>query len=135
MTAQSQARSLVETEGRQGIAPVKGSTTIWQGSLVVSENSLAIPGKTAASGLTVLGVAEDTVKNTGADGALTVPFKRGTFKFFNLGADPLVAGDVGKDCYIVDDQTVAKTSNSSARSVAGKTISVESDGVFVRVGY
>ena len=135
MTAQSQARSLDEMEGKQGVAPVKGSTTIWQGALVVSESGLAIPGKTAASGLTILGVAEETVKNTGADGALKVPFRRGVFKFFNLGADAVVAGDVGKDCYLVDDQTVAKTSNTNAHSVAGKVIAVESDGVFVRVGY
>lgn len=133
MTAMSQARSLIEIEGVFSEAPMKGSTTILQGALVVSESGLAVPGKTAAS-LTVLGMARETVVNSGADGAKKIPFKRGIFKFFNLGADPVVAGDVSKDCYIVDDQTVAKTSNSSARSIAGKVMAVESDGVFVRVG-
>lgn len=135
MTAMSQARQPVEQEGVHYEAPVKGSTTIYQGALVVMESGLAIPAKTAASGLTVLGCAVATAANAGADGAVKVIAKRGTFKFFNLGVDAVVAGDVGKDCYIVDDQTVAKTSNSNARCVAGKVVRVESDGVFVRVGY
>lgn len=133
MTAQTQARSVVEQAGQFIEAPMKGATTIFQGALVVTESGLAVPGKTAAS-LTVLGVAERTVVNSGADSAAKVLAKRGTYKFFNHGADAVVAGDVGKDCYIVDDQTVAKTSNSSARSIAGKVIAVESDGVFVKVG-
>lgn len=135
MTAQSQARSVVEQQGIHIEAPVKGATTIWQGALVVMESALAIPGKTAASGLIVLGVAEQTVVNSGGDGAAKVVAKQGTFKFFNLGADPILAGDVGKDAYIVDDQTFAKTSNSSARSIGGKVARVESDGVFIRVGF
>lgn len=134
MTAMSQARSLIEIEGVHSEGPMKGATTILQGALVVMESGLAIPGKTAA-GLTVLGIAVATVQNTGADGAKKVQTKRGTFKFFNLGADAVVVGDVGKDCYLVDDQTVAKTSNTNARSIAGKVIAVESDGVFVRVGF
>lgn len=134
MTAQTQARSVVEHEGVYSEAPVKGATTIHQGALVVTDSGLAVPGKTATS-LTVLGVAVTTVQNVGADGAKKVLAKRGTFKFFNLGADAILAGDVGKDCFIVDDQTVAKTNGTNTRSVAGKIIGVEADGVFVRVGY
>ena len=134
MTAQTQARSLVEQEGIHSEAPVKGATTIYQGALVVTESGLAIPGKTA-TGLTVLGVAVTTVANAGADGAKKVPTKRGVFKFFNLASDAVAAGDVGKDCYIVDDQTIAKTAATNTRSVAGKVIAVEADGVFVRVGF
>lgn len=135
MTALSAARQPIEVEGKFGLAPVKGSTTIWQGALVVSESSLAVPGKTGAS-LTTLGVAEETVKNTGADGAVKVKFRRGVFDFANsTSTDEITAGDVNKDCYIVDDQTVAKTSNSSARSVAGKIMNVENGRVFVRLGY
>ncbi len=134
MTAMSQARTLVETEGRQSNPPMKGATTILQGALVVMEAGLAVPGKTALN-LTAVGVAKETVVNAGADGATKVPTERGTFKFFNLASDPVVAGDIQKDCYIVDDQTVAKTSGTNTRSVAGKIIEVEADGVFVRVGY
>ncbi|TCU35446.1 hypothetical protein [Rhizobium azibense] len=133
MTAMSQARPIVEIEGKFTSAPMKGATTILQGALVVTENSLAVPGKSAV-GLTVLGIAEETVVNSGTDGAKRVNARRGTFKFFNLAADAIVAGDVGKDCYLVDDQTVAKTNGTNTRSMAGKIINVESDGVFVKVG-
>ncbi|WP_439604346.1 hypothetical protein [Shinella sp.] len=134
MTAMNAARQPVEMEGVYSSAPVKGATTILQGALAVMESGLAVPGKTALN-LIVLGVSEETVVNAGADGAAKVHTKRGVFKFFNLGADPVLVGDVGKDCYLVDDQTVAKGSGTNTRSVAGKIISVESDGVFVRVGY
>ena len=42
--------------------------------------------------------------------------------------------DVGADCYIVDDQTVAKTNGTNTRSVAGKIIAVDADGVWVKLG-
>lgn len=134
MTAQTQARSVVEQEGVHSEAPVKGATTIFQGALVVTESGLAIPGKTAV-GLIVLGIAVTTVQNAGADGAKKVLTKRTTVKLFNHGADAILPGDVGKDCFIVDDQTVAKTNGTNTRSVAGKIIAVEADGVFVRVGF
>ena len=135
MTALSQARQPIEVEGKFGVAPVKGATTIWQGALVVADSALAVPGKTA-TGLVILGIAEETVKNSGGDGAAKVKFRRGTFDFTNSAStDEITAGDIGKDAYIVDDQTVAKTDGAGTRSVAGKIIKVESDGVFVRVGY
>lgn len=134
MTALSQARPVVQIEGRQSNPPVKGSTTIYQGGLVVMDAGLAVPGKTALS-LTAVGIAQQTVVNSGADGAKKVPIERGVFKFANLATDAVVAGDIGKDCYIVDDQTVAKTSGTNTRSIAGKVIEVDADGVFVRVGY
>lgn len=134
MTALSQARPVVQIEGRQSNPPMKGATTIHQGGLVVMDAGLAVPGRTAV-GLIAAGVAQQTVVNAGADGAKKVPIERGTFKFANLGADAVTAADIQKDCYIVDDQTVAKTSGSNTRSIAGKVIEVEADGVFVRVGY
>lgn len=133
MTPLSQARPVVQTEGRQYNPPVKGATTIHQGALVVMDSGLAVPGRTA-TGLIALGIAQVSVANTGADGAKKVPVERGTFKFANLGADAVTAADIGKDCYIVDDQTVAKTSATNTRSIAGKVIEVDADGVFVRVG-
>ncbi|CAH0339581.1 hypothetical protein [Rhizobium sp. CECT 9324] len=132
MTAMSQARSIIETEGHRSNPPMKGATTIFQGALVVMDAGVAIPGKTGLN-LIAVGVSEQTVVNSGADGAKTVPVKRTTLKLFNHGADAVTAADIGKDCYIVDDQTVAKTSGTNTRSVAGKVMSVEADGVFVRI--
>ena len=61
--------------------------------------------------------------------------RQGVFKFENSSAgDAIAIAEIGDDCYIVDDQTVAKTNGGSTRSVAGKVIDVVSDGVFVLVG-
>ena len=46
-------------------------------------------------------------------------------------ADAITLADVGSDCYIVDDQTVAKTNGTNTRSVAGKVFDVDADGVWV----
>lgn len=135
MTAMSGPRVPIEKEGRSSNPPVKGSTTIHQGALVVMESGLAIPGK-VGTGLTAIGIAEESVVNSGADGAKRVVTRRGTFKFFNSAdADEVTAADIGKDCFVVDDQTVAKTNGTNTRSAAGAVIDVEADGgVFVRLG-
>lgn len=50
-------------------------------------------------------------------------------------ATGLVAqADVGADCYVVDDQTVARTSATNTRSRAGIVVAVEPDGVWVQIG-
>lgn len=122
-------------EGNKSTPPMKGSTKIWNGALVVMDTGLAVPGK-AATGLVTLGIATETVDNTnGGDGDVKVTVERGCFKFFNsTSTDAIAAADIGKDCYVVDDQTVAKTNGTNTRSVAGKVVDVDSDGVWVQVG-
>ena len=49
--------------------------------------------------------------------------------------DLIAQADAGSDCYIVDDQTVAKTSGTNTRSRAGIVLAVDADGgVWVQVG-
>lgn len=132
MTALTAARLVQEKEGVHSTAPVKAATTIFQGALTVMAAGLAVPGSTA-TGLAPIGVAVETVENGGADGARNVTTKRGTFKFHNLLADAIAAADIGQPCFIVDDQTVAKTDGTGTRSQAGTVIDVDSDGVWVRI--
>ncbi|MCO5059644.1 MAG: hypothetical protein M9905_17540 [Rhizobiaceae bacterium] len=139
MTAMSGPRVPVEKEGRTSTVPVKGATTIHQGALVVNDAGYAAPGRTATD-LIALGIAEESVANAGANGAKSITIRRGTFKFFNSAdAQEVTAADIGKECFIADDQTVAKTDGAASpdpatRSVAGIVIDVAADGVFVRVG-
>jgi hypothetical protein len=118
---------------------VKANTKIWKGGLVVKEASgYAKPGVTA-TGLIALGVARDSVDNTvgaAANGSKFVTCDVGEFEFENSASADLIAiGDIGADCYIVDDQTVAKTDGTGTRSRAGKIINVTAAGkVVVRVG-
>jgi hypothetical protein len=116
--------------------PMKANTTVLLGALVVLDAGYVAPGR-AATGLIPLGITEETVDNTGGpDGALHAPIRQGTFLFFNSGgADAITQLDVGKDCFIADDQTVAKTDDTGKRSRAGKIIQLEPDGmVWVQLG-
>lgn len=135
MTALSAARNTPERAGDVFGWPVKAATICYQGGLAVANGGYAAPGSTATT-LVALGRFEETVDNTGGGaGAVAVRIKRGIFKFGNSSAGDLIAqADCGADCYIVDDQTVAKTSATNTRSVAGKIVAVDSDGVWVKVG-
>jgi hypothetical protein len=136
MAALTTERDTVEISngGRTLVLPVKGATTIYQGSIVaLNANGYAIPGATAAD-LTAAGRAEETVQNTGADGAAVVKVSRGVFVFENTSttANKITAAHVLKDCYIEDDQTV--TALSTGASVAGRVIRVDDEGVAVELG-
>lgn len=117
------------------VFPVKGSTTIYQGSLVALDaNGYAIPGKTA-TGITAAGRAEETIVNSGADGELYIKVARGVFVFDNTAttANKVKISDVLKPCYIQDDQTV--TALATGASVAGLVIRVDEEGVAVELGF
>lgn len=133
MPALTQARKIVEIEGRNATVPVKAATTIYQGGLVVMDAGWACPGRVAVN-LRAVGLARVTVVNTGANGAASVAIERGVFGFANHPADAVTASDIGADCFIVDDQTVARTSATNTRSIAGRVVDIEDGIVFVRVG-
>lgn len=136
MGALTKPRDTVEIAngGKTLSLPVKGATTIYQGSLVALDaNGYAVPGK-KAEGLTAVGRAEETVENKGADGELVVRVTRGVFVFANTGtaANKVTAAHVLKPCYIQDDQTV--TTLATGASVAGLVIRVDDTGVAVEIG-
>lgn len=128
-------RNTVEIrDGRTLVLPVKSNTKIFEGSLIVlDETGYAIPGKKAA-GLLAAGRAEEFVDNTGtggSNGAKTVKVRRGVFKFNNDDAEPVTAQDLLKDCYISDDETV--TMLTTGTSKAGKIIGLEGSEVLVEI--
>lgn len=128
----STARNTQERVGDVQGFPVAAATTIFQGSLVALNAGYAAPGATA-TGRIAVGRAEETVTAVVA-GDAQVRVKRGTFKFANSSAGDLIGqADVGADCYIVDDQTVAKTNGTNTRSRAGKILGVDADGVWVQL--
>jgi hypothetical protein len=77
-----------------------------------------------ATGAVGIGIAVETVDNTGAAGAAIVRCRSGIFSFANSAAGDAIAqaGRLmvgGKVCFIADDQTVAKTNGGATRSPAG----------------
>lgn len=117
--------------------PAAAAKTFFAGALAALDaNGRITPGAVATT-LKGLGRVEVFVDNAaGAAGAVTVKVRRGTFRWTNsAAADAITDADIGTDCYIVDDQTVAKTNGTNTRSVAGKIMDVDALGVWVRSGY
>lgn len=113
--------------------PVAANTHIRAGAIAVANAAgYAAHGSTATT-LTYLGRFDQTVDNTGgANGDMTVVVRRKkAFKWANSGTDPVTQASFGKVCYIVDDQTVAATDGTGTRSVAGKVVGIDTDGVWV----
>lgn len=134
MTAMSADRAPLEKEGARSTLPVGAGKRIFTGALVVNDGGFAGPGRTATN-LKAVGVAEVSADNrTGANGAVSVTVRRGCYLFFNFATDAVTTAEIQGDCFIVDDQTVAKTDGTGTRSKAGVVVDVEAGGVWVRVG-
>lgn len=129
-------RNTPHRDARLGGQPVAAATIIYGGHMVAANaTGYAIPasaGATAAS-QTVLGVSDGWVDNTdGADGDALVLVRRGrAFLLANSPTDPVTQAELGKNCYVVDSVTVAKTNDSDKRPYAGKVASIEAGGVWV----
>ena len=133
MSALSQDRNTLRRDGQQMEPPVAAGARIFGGAIVaINAAGYAVPGTTSAA-LQAAGAAEQRADNTGgAAGAIRVRVRKGPHRFANsAAADAITLADVGSDCYIVDDQTVAKTHATNTRSVAGKVFDVDADGVWV----
>lgn len=115
---------------------VAASTTIYKGSLVAINQAGNLVPASADASLHVVGVSEEKIDNSaGAAGDLTGTPRRGVFYFTNSATTDAVSdADIGRPCYVVDDNTVARTSNGGARPAAGIVAGVDSFGVAVEVG-
>lgn len=135
MAALTRDRNTPERTGDKFGFPVAASTTIYAGSIcALNASGYAVPGSTSTT-LIAVGRAEEQIVNSGSAGAVSVPVKRGVFRVGNsASADLISRANIGSNCYIVDDQTVALTSGTSTRSVAGVIVDVDDSGVWVRIG-
>lgn len=113
-----------------------GAAKIWEGAMVslLTATGMAVRAGTASSGYCV-GVAEATVEAGSSDGDKSINVLQGAFWFGNSSAgDEVTAASFGKNCYIVDDQTVADNSNGGAREIAGVVLALDAQlGVLVLI--
>lgn len=134
MAALSAPRTTPERTGDKRSAGLAAATKIWQGGIAcLNAAGNMVPGSTSTT-LKALGRAPSTFDNAaGGAGDVTGEAEAGVFRFGNSSAGDLIAkADIGADCYIVDDQTVAKTNGGATRSIAGKIFDVDANGVWVR---
>jgi hypothetical protein len=136
VTALTADRNTPERQGALYDDPVAADVRIFAGALVVLDASgNAAPGSTA-TGLIARGRAQQAADNTdGLAGAVRVPVQAGVFHWRNSSAgDAIGRAEIGSDCFIVDDQTVAKTDGTGTRSKAGTVVDVDGQGVWVSTG-
>lgn len=133
MVALTEARLTRKREGKINSRAAAANAVIFLGGIVcLSATGYATRGATAAT-LVADGVAREGVDNTGGvDGAVRLDVEKGTFQFRNsAAADAITLAEIGDDCWIVDDQTVAKTDGGATRSKAGRIVDVDAQGVWV----
>ena len=113
------------------------STQFYKGGIVCLDQADGKMKKGAVSTtLVCMGRCEENVL-TGTSNTRKINCRSGIYKYGNSASADLIAiTDVGKDCYIVDDQTGAKTNGTKTRSKAGKIYDVDADGgVWVQINY
>lgn len=126
-----------DTRERPGVLctyPVAAGSVIHAGGIVVLDGGYAKPAA-IDTGLVVAGRAEQRVDNAAGDnGDAVVTVKSGIFHYANSAAgDQITRGEIGLPCWLVDDQTVAKTNGALTRSIAGKVVDVDDVGVWVQL--
>ncbi|WP_323005435.1 hypothetical protein [Pseudorhodobacter sp.] len=133
MSALTKDRNTPKRDGDFKVDGVAASTRIFTGALLMRNAAGFLVKGATATGCTGVGRAEEAVDNTGgANGAAQVKYRPGIFLFANLGADLIDQADMGKLCYIVNDQTVAASDGTGTRSPAGFVEALDDWGVWVR---
>lgn len=127
-------RNTPSRAGEEVVLPAAAAKKFFAGSLVARDASgNATPGAVATTLLGAGRCAEYVDNSGGLAGDKSVRIEKGVFRFGNsAAADEITRAEIGTDCYIVDDQTVAKTNGTNTRSVAGKIFDVDADGVWVK---
>lgn len=126
-----------DTRARDGIMrnfPLAAAAVLYAGTIAVLSAGNLTKGVTGV-GLVCVGVTRERLDNsTGIAGAVRGNVHLGVFGPFanSAAADLIAAADIGNDCFIVDDQQVAKTNGTATRSAAGKVFDVSAEGVWVK---
>lgn len=134
MSALTQDRNTPMAMGDLREGAVAAAVKLFAGAIVMrNATGFLTPGVTA-TGLVGVGRAEAQFDNSaGAAGDIQARFRPGVYRYANsAAADEITAAEIGTACYVVDDQTVAKTSATNTRSKAGLVEMVDAQGVWVR---
>lgn len=143
--ALTEGRKVQQRDGKNHGHPIAADAVIHQGGLVLLKTGFAIAGRQGvgadntakaadAATLQAVGLAKASVTGGPTDGAVRVETVAGTFLFDNAGTDPVTRADIGKPCFVFDDETVARTNPNNTRARAGIVDDLEDAGVWVRIG-
>lgn len=80
----------------------------------------------------VIGVFQSSETGGVADADVSIDALSGEWLFKNsAGVDAITVADIGRYCFVIDDETVARTSASGVRPRAGVVMAVDATGVMV----
>ncbi len=131
MTALTQDRHTHSQQCSPLSVPIAANAVFYAGAMVVlNPQGFAVPGMTAKD-VVYVGRAEEALSNVGgANGARRIEVRRLlAFKWVNDGS--ITQAHLMKSAFIVDDQTVAATDGAATRSIAGRIVGIDTDGVWV----
>lgn len=142
MAALTKAYEAFEKPAILVLYKMAGNTTIYKGALVgVNNAGYAVPIDHAVANLTFIGIAQETVQNTGADGDKSIRVvKSGSGVFADLGIQS--QSNIGKEVYAKTDNEVQVATTGLTnlykvgRIVALETTSLGANGYRIRIdGY
>ena len=132
MVALTQDRNTPRAEGEERTGLLGANQTIFAGAILMRNASGHLVEGAVATGAFGVGMALERLASTTA-GVTAIKYRPGIFRFANsASSDQIATADIGTVCYIVDDQTVAKTNGTNTRSPAGIVDGVDAQGVWVR---
>jgi hypothetical protein len=136
MTALAASR-LTKPFKSSGMSMLSTAEQTYQGGLACIDTSTGLVKKGAAS-TTLVPIGryrEDKLVASGGSASIEFFRELNAIWFANSASTDLIAQtEVGSNVYVVDDQTVAKTSNSNARSIAGRVWAIDAKkGVLVEL--
>ena len=137
MPALTQDRRTVERKGQILAIALAAAAVIYQGSLVAINAAGNLVPASADPTLRVIGMALEAKDNSdGVAGDLTCRVSAGCYRWDNSSSgDAITAAHIGRQCFAVDDHTVALTEGASGnRPTAGIIFDVDSSGVWVLTG-
>jgi hypothetical protein len=125
-------RNTPRAEGDERVGTLGASQAIFAGAILMRNVTGDLIEGATATGSFGVGIALERMSSVGA-GATAIRYRPGIHRFANSSAGDLITkADIGAACYIVDDQTVAKTNGTNTRSPAGVIDGVDALGVWVR---
>lgn len=131
MVALTADRNTPEASGVERIGLLGAAQSIFMGSILMRNASGHLIKGAVATGSFGVGRAEDRGTSITA-GVTSQRYRPGVYRFANATAgDLIVTADIGAACYVLDDQTVAKTNGAATRSPAGIIDNVDATGVWV----
>ena len=119
--ALSADRNTPMREGDIRSGGVAASVAIFAGALLMRNAAGYLTKGATATGSVGVGRAEESVTGGGSAGDVSCRFRPGVFRFKNsASSDAITVAQIGDVCFVVDDETVAKTDGTGTRSPAGR---------------